>query len=607
MSLSPSPSPTPVYWQLTGPAWRRYWTTLFPPSTTEVGDVQWQDHGIRKLRYATLWSFYDGTVYQGYHGEAVRQEFNLYQFTKPLANPCRRIVDFHASHIWGGALDHEAGDGSVRPSCLPIVLGKSASDALRPAIASVFAASNWAAEKTLCVRFGAALGDVGLEAIPDLKRGLIRWRVVHPAEIIKVRKDPYGNVKSYELVRWEVDPEDVRGERTAAYKEVVKNNDGTVVYETFKNDAPYQWPNTPGDKWESKWGFIPFVLIKHINIGQMFGVSEQIGAIFKAVARDEQMSLISDSVKKTLNPQWFLKGAMLPPPPTSDPVLVSGDYSAFASMAAGMAPAAPPNFQITMTTHDGIPFITCNAKEASIEPLVFKLDIGAADSHVEILKASQEQDYPELVADQFEAGTAASGVAIEKARAKATEKVNERRLSYDQAVVNLLKMSATMGQGYGMRDFAGVGPNAYERGKLDFHIGPRPVFTPTESEKTANAAAKGTAVGAFVTAGVPLGEALRLSAVETDEIERVMLAKAKETAQNNAQTLSMGAHQQVAQEHPDVVIQNIPSPIDPQTFVDQEADAAADRADDARVLQSADKNAGKPDPLMPDNSAGLAP
>jgi hypothetical protein len=506
----------------------KLYTYLYPPTPNDEsagsGAASWDDYHVRKSRYAMLWSFYNQSIYFGPHGEALRREFKLYKFIRPVYNACGRIVDFHAAHVMGGQLDQDAGDGKVKPSCLPFIPGEAASTSLRPALAALLRDSNWQVAKAIYTRWGVAMGDVGLEAVADTRRQKMRVRVVHPAEIEYAILDPYGNVRNYALQRWEIDPEDPSGRRPALYREVVRNDEGVVTFTTFKNGALYAWPGTPGSEWTFRWGFAPLAIVKNINNGTPWGESEIQGALAKTVECDDQGSNLGDQIRKAVNGPWFLKGASLagsPPPLTPGGNGFLGDPFAPAYPPGGTAPTTP-TLRVQVIERDGIPFITCNAADADVKPLAFPLPIDMADGHIRTILDSLERDYPELQADvAVVTGEAASGSAIEKARQKATDKVHERRSAYDAGFVKVAKMAMTIGADLGFPEYRALGAAAYEGGLLDFQIGERPVFSLTQAEKIEQEGKRAGAVKVYVEAGVPLGEALRLSGVSEEEVERV--------------------------------------------------------------------------------------
>jgi hypothetical protein len=513
----------PSLWSYASTAFRKLWTTLFPPNNVDATYRRWSDHRTREARYHILNSFYDQTAYSGFAGRAVKEEFRAYRHIRPVYNACGQIVEFAATHLMGGQLDPDAGDGHATPSCLPILAGDGADPAMiSRAVASMWRASNWQVKKTLYCRWGAVFGDVGLEVIADEARRLVRLRVVHPGEIESVAKDPYGNVRSYTLRRWEVDPEDEAGQRLALYREIVTNVDGVVTYRTTKDGGDYAWPGTPGYEWRSRFGFVPLVLVQNIDMGGDWGTSELQGALFKTVERDGQGSNTSDAAMKAVNGPWFLTGSGLPAPaPATRPY--DGDPFAPQTMAGR---GAVPNLEINVEERDGLPIVTCNAPDAKMTAMVFPVSVDALDRHIATVGDALDQAYPELRIDSARATTASSAKALRELKKRAAKKVVERRAAYDGGLVRAQMMGMTMGGMLGFPDFAGFDESSFSSGREDHRIGPRTVFDSDPLDVLEEQQARAMVVKTYMTAGVPMDEAMRQAGIGEEDVAAALASKA---------------------------------------------------------------------------------
>lgn len=507
---------------------RRIWEALFPPSPGSPVHRHWSDHLIRRTRYEILWTFFNQSCYRGIYSDAVRREFEAYRNVRPIYNACGRIIEFHAAHLMGGVLDPAAGDGKTIPSCLPILVDEHADeDVIRPAIAAIWKASNWQVRKSLFTRYGSCLGDVGIEVIADEERKLIRMRVVHAGEIERVTRDAYGNVKSYILSRWELDPDDPQGQRLSLYREIVTNDGGTVKYETTKDGNAYAWPGTEGAAWESRWGFVPVVLVQHIDQGGDWGMSEIQNALFKTVERDSQGSNLSDQAMKAVNGPWFLTGASLAPAPPRVPPY-NGD-----PFAPQCPPGASPNLTINLEDNGtNVPILTCNASEAKMTPLVFPLPIADVDAHIRTISDALEMDYPELQLDNTQVGGDASAKALREIKKKVNRKITERRAGYDHALVRAHQMGMTMGGMLGFPGFEAFTEGSFAAGSLDHQIGTRAVFESDPLDIVEEEQARAMVVKTYTDAGVPMDEALLRAGWSQDDVDEAMAAK--ETADNAA-------------------------------------------------------------------------
>lgn len=491
--------------------------SIASPPITDTARFAWSESRTRQDRYAVLEAFADHTIYQGPHGPQIRREFGAYKFIRPIFNPCARIIDFHESYIWPGRLDPAAGPG-VDPetgqgisSALPILPAAGTDElAIRRAIASVWKASNWPSRKGLVPRWGATLGDVGIEAIEDEDRGLIRIRIVHPGMIAKKIEDPFGNVKEVRYERWEADPLPGMNDQPVLYiEEITNEGNGEVIHRTYRGDRtrPFEWPGTPGRVWRSRFSFIPLALIRHIDRGGDWGDSELARALFKTVERDSQGSNISDKIQAAVNRPGLLTAGT--------PFNLPRDNR------------GKPQIELEITEREGIPFLTLNAPDARWIPLDVPLPLDAASQHGRSISDSLEADYPELLADPV--GLAASGEARREARRKAADKVVARRVAYDDALVRILKMAMTMGGVLGFEDFAGFDEQSFAAKKLEFGIGQRAVFAPDPIEVIAEKQAianleqtRAETFSALITAGFPLDLATeRAYPQEAETVERM--------------------------------------------------------------------------------------
>ena len=164
------------------------------------------DFEARRVRYAILWAFFENTAYRRIHAWSAQylKSHGLYRYTRNIYNPTHRLGVFWQTHLQGGLLDPEAGDGEGEPSALPIL---AENGTLRPAIARLWELSNWQINKDVYTLQGTVFGDIALEVVDDRTRGAVYLRVVNPSTIKDVTLDPFGNVKAYEFEEMRAHPE----------------------------------------------------------------------------------------------------------------------------------------------------------------------------------------------------------------------------------------------------------------------------------------------------------------------------------------------------------------------------------------------------------------
>ena len=455
-------------------AFREAWATSDPADPQEWGDPE-----ARRMRYALYWAMVENTAYRDVHAWArsVRATYGLYKYTRGVHNPAYRLASFWSTHLYGGQLDPAAGDGSEAPSAIPILTDNAT---LRPALATLWQASNWQMNKDILGLQGSSLGDVAVAVVDDPLRKRVYLKVVHPGLFTRVERDPFGNVKAYQIDEQRVDERN----RAVTYTERADRDGDNVVYTTLRDGAPYDWTGN-GPSWEVPYGFIPVVLIQHANVGLEWGWSELHAGFGKIREADDIASKLSDQIRKTVDAPWLFAGVRQP---TTTPE---------ATRTAPTATRPEPG-------REEIPAIYSQDAAAKAQALVAPLDIAAVADRVDRLCSELERDYPELQMDIWTAGGDASGRALRVARQRVEVKVNQRRASYDDAVRRAQQMAVAIGGWRRYEGYAGFSLDSYAAGKLDHQIGERPVFAVTTADRLEEDALFWTAAKAAEDAGYPL-------------------------------------------------------------------------------------------------------
>lgn len=446
----------------------------------------------RRLRYALYQALYDASVYRsGVHGwsASMRAAYGLYKYVRSIEAPASTIVTFWQSHLFGGVLDPEAGDGSSAPSAIPILTDN---EALRPALSLVWAWSNWAVKKDTFALEGAKLGDVGIRIVDDRARNKVYQQIVHPASLVDMTLDPFGNVKGY---IYEEPREHPTTGKAVVYREEVTRDGDNVVYRTYLDKQPYPWPTNLDMKgvarqeWSEPYGFVPFVWCNHIDTGTEFGLSELHQGLAAFRELDDISSALDDQIRKAVNSPWLLAGVQ-------DPKLARG----------GVDPTIPAT---TPSTTRPEPERTemkllYGPQGATATPLVFPLDIMGTNTRIEALHAKLRRDYPELDADLATDAGDASGRALRVKRQRAEVKVNLRRASYDSALVRAHQMAVAIGGFRKLDGFGGFNLDSFAAGLLDHQIGQRPVFAVSTADQLEEDTLFWGAAKAAEDAGYPL-------------------------------------------------------------------------------------------------------
>lgn len=443
----------------------------------------------RQTRYAILWAMFENTAYRRIHkwSTGLKREYGLYKYIRNIYNPANRDGIFWQTYLMGGALDLEAGDGKQTPSALPIITDN---EPLRKAIAQTWKWSNWNARKDIVSLWGAVLGDVGLRVVDDVDRRKVYIEPVHPSTLADVTFDALGNVKGYIISEQREDPRRKTNEQQSfvTYTEIASRDGDDVVYETQLNGKPHAWVGERAT-WSEPYGFAPMVFIKHNDIGSEWGWSELQPVLPKVREVDDQASKISDQIRKLVDAPWLFSGVDKP----KKEVKTAG---------------ATANSDRPEPGREEIPAIY-GPVGATATPLVAQLDLAAALNHVSGILAELERDLPELQHDLWSIGSDPSGKALRVARQRVEDKVQMRRVNYDDGMKRALQMAMTIGGFRKYEGFADFDLTSYQAGNLEFLIGPRAVFRADPIDRLDEETAFWTAAKTAGQSGVPLDVFLR--------------------------------------------------------------------------------------------------
>lgn len=414
-------------------------------------DSNYADESSRLLRYAVFEQYLNGNPYDkdvAKWANKYKADHGLYEYTRPIANPILELVEFYETHIWGGWLDPEAGD-SVE-SALPIV---TEVEALREHIAQLWQWSNWIIERDNVARDGAGLGDAFIQVIDDVDHKKVHIKIVHPSKVRELVKDQYGNIKAYKISYMRTDDKE-GSTNEVEYTETAERDGDNVVYKLFKNGSPHPWDNAEFAEWSEPYGFIPMVHIMHRSTPYGWGAAEVYSRLALVREVDDQRSLLSDQIRKVINPVQVIKGE-----------------TANGFEASQFSDPTSANPQIM---REQIPMIFLANSDSSIDPMVSDLDIDAVLRSLEALNKKFENSYPEISLTRIMDMAQASGVTVRRLQAPAERKVQKRRDVYDAGLIKVMQMALSIGGYRGL--FKGITLDSYANGGLDFSIGKRPVF-----------------------------------------------------------------------------------------------------------------------------------
>lgn len=521
--------------------WRRVYSD--PQSAQSSGAFQ-----NRAAYYDRLWRYYSNSVFEKISagdGQWARytHHYGLYRHTRSIYNPTNRLTEFYVGRIYPGVLSE---DGKKLPTGIPLAipLARDTPTPLKTAIAQVWQWSNWQEGKGEYIRFGATTGNVLVEVVDDVESGKVYLSNTWPGMVADLVLDAMGNVKAYTL---EYETEDENGKMVVYRKEVTQE-----AIKTFKDDAPQTNDKNP-------YGFAPAIWARHKKVGGDYGECVIQSSIPKVDELNSIASHVHDQIHIAIEPLTMVAGA------TNQTLrlLTDPDTAKRGSTHA----LADPN-----ATRESIRIFTA-PPGTTTQNLTGNFDPEKAGPEMERLIKEIENDHPELTMYQKMAEMSTlTGPAANRLLGNVAELVTGPAASYDRGSIALFQMAVAIG-GWRAQNgdwgsnltrqqakFLPYNLDSYKRGDLDFDIMPRPLVTPTGTERADEAMKWATALGLWVDAGQ--------SARSFFEIEREFdaeqLGKLGETQTDTpASPLEMGNRADAQDGQPDAESDgNPPAPID---------------------------------------------
>lgn len=417
----------------------------------------------RSASYDTLWAYYTNEAFTDLaRWQAYRSRHRLYRNHRSLYNPTRRLVDFYAGAIYPGMVT-AAPDRYGDAARLAYPLADATPPALRNALDVLWQWSNWQSTKGVLTRWGAALGDVLIEAVDDLEREKVLPALVWPGHVADLTLDPTGNVKAYRLEYKAVD------EREQSYT-YAKAVDGDW-FRVFREREPVQ-------EWRNEYGFVPAVWVKHADVGGQHG-QPALRGIEKVDELNGLVSQAHDNLRKMMGAPLIVasEGVLSP---------LYGDEK-----RGGTAEAQALG-------RDEAELLNVWRVAGSANILSVPLDPQAVLGWVERLLGEIEHDHPELTFYQQLRGMGeVSGVAASRLMGDVEGLVLDAQSAYDMQCTKLFQMCIAIagwrvntrawGRAQGLTRaqevFRPFGLDSYAAGDLDFTILPRPLVPMNEKER----------------------------------------------------------------------------------------------------------------------------
>jgi hypothetical protein len=409
-------------------------------------------------RYRLLWHYYNNSIFDNLaEWKSYLSTNRLYRHTRGIYNPARRLVDFYAGTVYPGMLTYDASqlpDGT--PIAIPFTERTSAK--LRMAMGQIWKWSNWQANKAVMVRYGACTGDVLVEIIDNPSIGKVYLNVRWPGLVTYLNLDDLGNVKEYHLQYQYSDMENPNNPRTRTYRKEVTE----TSIKTFRDDAPYSFDGIPATI-PNEYGFVPAVWVKHLDVGGKHGAP----AMRNMNKWDELNGLASHALDNTHRVM-------------ESPILVTGDnITAWQNQEQAKDTS-------TSKMREEIPIIRgpVGSNILSVSP-----PEGENLAHIEQILTEIEKDHPELTMwSDLRKMSQVTGPGVSRLFGDVEIYVSDAKATYDTQMIKLMQMSVAIA---GWRSsngdwgkemtpdqqkFLDYNLESYDKGDLDFEIGPRPII-----------------------------------------------------------------------------------------------------------------------------------
>lgn len=493
---------------------------LLPSLSTEQGN--------RLVRLAILEALWRNDLYDSGNplSHRYRATYGLYRHTQGLYNPIGRLVEFHASHLLGGALDPLAGDGTEVPTALPIL---GVDEQVRAALALVLRTSGFGASKTRMARWGAMLGDAPLRLVDDPFGRSVRIEPFHPRTLAEVSWSESGEeLDGYTLIERRPDPS--TGELVGYMERCGLVEGGWCVWELYRRRhgawEPYAWGREDGTTtWAEPLGFVPLWVAQHIDVGADWGMAESELVRVKVHGLDDAGSMLHDHVRRASRGVWAMFGIDRPRRRSQDGTPDDG------RILMGNPSGSTYDLE-DATGRDEIKTIWGGAgsREGRAQSLVGDLPVGDIAAMLRGRMDVIEDECPELRFERLRTTGVLSGEAQREARKPVETRIRERRTGYDTVIAQALKGAlawgalkarGSLGVQYGA--FRGFRVEDYRGQRLEgLTIGDRPVFGSDEFERLALEEARGRTAKALQDGGAPLELAMERAGFSREEIDRAV-------------------------------------------------------------------------------------
>jgi hypothetical protein len=409
----------------------------------------WADYQNRLQRYDVFEGYYHNIAYHSFvtYSQALKVQERLYKHVRGVYNPINRLVEGYVSKVWGGVLDTQKGTSGAIPL-------DTDNAQLIEAITRLWRDSQWGQKKSLCVRYGAKLGDTVIQVVDDLRYQQVRIEAVDPAKVKTIDRNPDGSLS---LVEFEYYIRQKDGSNAlfcmSITPEKFSTRLGGQLTAMYTNGRGEQIP-----EWDNEYGFVPVVHIQHTDVGLGYGAPAAHGTLHKINELNDLASILNDGMRNQVHMPMITFGAKV------DNVDFGTDKSGNANNTAD------------------------DPKKDTVRALNFPVDaraefpapaISIADGLQNIIQIEMEleRDLPELALHRLRESGNLTAPGIRSGYDDAIARYQEARGNYDTGLVAAHKMAVGIGGMRGYDGYRGFNLMSLENGSVDHQIKARPVIS----------------------------------------------------------------------------------------------------------------------------------
>jgi len=451
------------------------------PATSLTGAL---DRGTAADLYRVMRAYYESNNLYDALADLLRRQGISREAIKPLRNPTYRVVEFYPSHLWPGTL----------PDALPIMADKKR--VIEP-IEQVWKWSNWGAQKQVAARQLALYGDffIKVATTPAEAPQRVYLQMIEPEYVTDFDVDERGYV-----IYCRVDTPRRRRRADGSNEPYIHTEEWSRDENRFRVWEHQQSATVEIDQLGTptvdvpitSFGidFVPISHAKFADIGDLRGQPAILPSLDKIDEANRSVTRLHQQLWRHNDVTWALNGGVdgsgkpLPPP------LVSGSDA-----------TTNENGYITFGEEQ---FVALPGN-TELKSLVPDLNYAAALSILQDHMGELEQDLPELAWYRMRDNDL-SGRAVRLLLAPAIARLEEARGNAEAALVRADEMALTIGKYHRLfRDSIG----AYDRGDFEHAFEKRDVLPDDALERAQEQLANGTALKAYVEAGMSMEMAVQ--------------------------------------------------------------------------------------------------